>query len=98
MLNEDGSNTVVINATTNNDTTSTHTSRVLKDVFHLIDMIKMPVKHTLCSEFKAKFRDILLAPDPADKANVSRILESMNTTWDYKAVTNSAWVWSRVKR
>lgn len=98
LLNEDGPNAVVGNATTNNDTTSTHTSRVLKDVFHLIDMIKVPIKHTLCSEFKAKFRDILLVPDPADKANVSRVLESMNTTWDYKVVTNSAWVWSRVKR
>lgn len=71
--------------TTNNDTTSTHSSsRVLKDVFHLIGMTKVPIKHIFCSEFKAKFRkDIFLVLDPDDNANVFRALQELiNTIWD----------------
>ncbi|CEP10117.1 hypothetical protein [Parasitella parasitica] len=57
------------------DTTSdtvVYKSRILKDVFHLIDMLKIPKNHSLCAEFKRKFRDILLVPDPVDKDNVTR--------------------------
>ncbi|KAI8646885.1 hypothetical protein BD408DRAFT_409374 [Parasitella parasitica] len=64
-------------------------SRILKDVFHLIDMLKVPIKHSLCAGFKRKYRDILLVPDPVDKANVTRVLLSANTTWEYKIAVES---------
>ncbi|KAL9538874.1 hypothetical protein MBANPS3_010619 [Mucor bainieri] len=37
------------------DATTIYTSRVLKDVFHLIDILKVPVKHTLAAELYSKF-------------------------------------------
>jgi hypothetical protein len=76
LRNEDRSDTAIKNTTDNNNTTSTFVSRVLEDVSHLIDIIKVPIKHTLCSEFMTKLRDIFLVPDPVDKFNISRVLLS----------------------
>ncbi|KAG2210072.1 hypothetical protein INT46_001902 [Mucor plumbeus] len=97
LRNEDRSDTAIKNTTDNNNTTSTFVNRVLEDVSHLIDIIKVPIKHTLCSEFMTKLRDIFLVPDPVDKFNVSRVLNAMNNTWNYKVATNSAWVWNHVQ-
>ncbi|KAG2192557.1 hypothetical protein INT47_012781 [Mucor saturninus] len=74
-------------------------SRVIKDVFHLMDLIKTPSNHGLQVEFSRRFRDVLLVLDAEDKTKVEKVLkENMGTTSDEKMKYDSDWIWKRVKR
>jgi len=49
-------------------------SRVLKDPWHLMDMILrvLPSNHRLRHHFSTAFRDILFIPDPEDQAQIEQ--------------------------
>jgi hypothetical protein len=85
-------------------------SRVLMDVFHLMYRIKCHAGHALRSEFFQAFRDILLRPDPSDKANVEAFFKkekeenrrkkngAPTRTWDKSLQAQPQWLWRRVRR
>jgi hypothetical protein len=73
-------------------------SRVLGDVWHLMDQFKISLHHGLRRPFARALRDALLIPDASDKAAVSHVLDTLHTTYDLMVLTNAEWVWARVKR
>ncbi|KAI7878129.1 uncharacterized protein EV154DRAFT_606504 [Mucor mucedo] len=73
-------------------------SRVVKDAFHLMDMIKPYKQHGLYKEFMQRFSDSLFVLDEADKALVTKALQDNNETWEMKMKYDRKWLWERVKR
>ena len=67
-------------------------SRILKDVFHLLDILKISQKHGLSKVFKRAFRDILFIIDDSD------ILIKQGTTWNKKLAESPDWIFRRVRR
>ena len=57
------------------DTTIVRT-RVVKDIFHLMDMIKPYKKHTLYKEFTRRFSDSLFVLNEEDRRVVAEALEN----------------------
>jgi hypothetical protein len=55
---------------------------VLKDAFHLMDMLKIPMRHGMSKGFMRRFRDSLFVIDAEDKKSVEAYLESIGSTWD----------------
>ncbi|KAG2216993.1 hypothetical protein INT45_003031, partial [Circinella minor] len=78
--------------------TMTIHSRILKDVFHLMDMIKVSRKYGLSKTFSRAFRDTLFVIDKDDKRLVKTVLENNGTTWEKKLAENPDWIFHRVKR
>ena len=72
--------------------------RILKDVFHLMDMIKIPKTHGLAKEFMRRFRDALFVVNEEDKKRIERHLQTTGLTWNYMLVKNPAWVLRRCRR
>ncbi|KAI0369360.1 hypothetical protein BV20DRAFT_1113655 [Pilatotrama ljubarskyi] len=73
-------------------------SRVLGDIWHLMDQFKISVHHGFRRPFARALRDALLLPDPADQAAVERVLESRGVSWRQMVLTKPDWVWRRVRR
>ncbi|KAI9249771.1 hypothetical protein BDA99DRAFT_217405 [Phascolomyces articulosus] len=72
--------------------------RILKDIFHLMDMIKVSKRHGLAKEFARRLRDAIFIVDPEDKDRIKTYLESNGLTWNYMMTKNPAWVLRRCKR
>lgn len=73
-------------------------SRVLKDGFHIMDMIKVNKSHGMQKDFMRRFRDIMYVCDQDDKALVESYLESIGTDWKTRMLINPAWIFERVRR
>ncbi|KAG2228193.1 hypothetical protein INT45_009240, partial [Circinella minor] len=73
-------------------------SRILKDAFHLMDILKISQKHGLSKVFKRAFRDTLFIIDDGDKELVSNILIKQGTTWNKKLAESPDWIFRRVRR
>ncbi|KAL9536874.1 hypothetical protein MBANPS3_012294 [Mucor bainieri] len=73
-------------------------SRVVKDIFHLMDMIKPYKKHGLYDEFTRKFSESLFTLDEEDVEKVTRALISKGESWESKLKYERSWVLKRVKR
>jgi hypothetical protein len=73
-------------------------SRVLKDAFHLMDMLKIPMRHGMSKDFMRRFRDCLFVIDAEDKKNVEAYLESIGSTWDTYMVERPHFILERVRR
>ena len=73
-------------------------SRVLKNVFHLMDQIKVPRRHELANDFLRKLRDALFVLDDEDKNEVEAILSQNRMTCDQRLLKNPRWIFRRVKR
>ena len=73
-------------------------SRVLKDVFHLMDQIKVPRSHGLANDFSRKLRNALFVLDDEYKNKVEAILSQNGTTCDQKLLKNPRWIFRQVKR
>ncbi|KAG0161863.1 hypothetical protein DFQ30_005160, partial [Apophysomyces sp. BC1015] len=86
----------------NEETEREHTShinrRILKDIFHLMDMVKVPKRHGLAKEFARRLRDAIFVVDREDRQLVEAYLAAKNTTWNYMLTAKPAWVLRRVKR
>ncbi|CAO3656239.1 unnamed protein product [Mucor hiemalis] len=74
-----------------NDTASLPTVpfRILKDAFHIMQMIKVSLKLGMAKEFSRRFRDAIFVVDPEDKARVEEYFGTINTAWSTQMVKNS---------
>ncbi|GAA5803691.1 hypothetical protein HPULCUR_009174 [Helicostylum pulchrum] len=73
-------------------------SRVLKDAFHLLDLIKVSLRHGLSKDFIRQFRDALFVVDTEDKQKVENYLASIGTDWNTRLVSDPEFIFSRVRR
>jgi hypothetical protein len=73
-------------------------SRVLKDAFHLLDLIKVSLRHGLSKDFIRRFRDALFVVDTEDKQKVENYLVSIGTDWNTRLVSDPEFIFTRVKR
>jgi hypothetical protein len=73
-------------------------TKVLKDIFHLMDIIHVPQDHGLKNEFTRRLRDALFVPDGEDRLLVSRFLESQDMRWEDKFESDPDWILRRTKR
>ena len=78
--------------------TQSHNPRILKDIFHLMDMIKVPKKHVLAKEFKRRFRDAIFVANSEDRDRIERHLRTIGCSWDYMLTKNPAWILRRCRR
>ena len=78
-------------------TTSSIPSRVLKDAFHLMNMIRVPRRHGLANEFARKLRDAIFIVDKDDEELVKDFLKTQDKTWDMVMLQNPSWILRRVK-
>ncbi|KAG2216229.1 hypothetical protein INT45_006935 [Circinella minor] len=72
--------------------TQSHNPRILKDIFHLMDMIKVSKKHLLAKEFKRHFRDAIFVANSEDHDQIEKHLRTIGRSWDYMLTKNPAWV------
>ena len=73
-------------------------SRVLGDIWHLMNQFKISVHHGLRRPFSRALRDALFILDPEDVANVEKVLKVKDLTFKNAVLYFSDWVWQRVKR
>jgi hypothetical protein len=73
-------------------------SRVLKDAFHIMDMIKVPLRHRLAKDFARRFRDTLFVVDQNDRRSVERYLVSIGSDWNTCFFENPDFILERVRR
>ncbi|KAI0688289.1 hypothetical protein BC835DRAFT_1529543 [Cytidiella melzeri] len=73
-------------------------SRVLGDLWHITDQVKVSQKHGIHAPYKRALRDALLIIDPEDKAVVEVVLEQRGIKFSDMVLWKSDWVWKRVKR
>lgn len=59
-------------------------TRVFKDIFHLMDMIKPYKRHGLYREFTKKFSKSLFTVDEEDVKKVKEALASKGECWENK--------------
>ncbi|KAG0178868.1 hypothetical protein DFQ29_002903 [Apophysomyces sp. BC1021] len=69
-----------------------------EDIFHLMDMIKVPKRHGLAKEFSRRLRDAIFVVDGEDHRLVEIYLASKNITWNYMLTAKPSWILRRVKR
>ncbi|KAG1904896.1 uncharacterized protein F5891DRAFT_717553 [Suillus fuscotomentosus] len=73
-------------------------SRVLGDIWHLMDQFKISIHHGLHRPFSCALQDAIFLPDPVDLAAVEEVLKKRNTCFRQMVLTNSDWVWQRIKQ
>jgi hypothetical protein len=73
-------------------------TRVLKDVFHLMDMLPISERHGMHKEFMKRFRDALFVYDHEDRKRITEHLVKTNTTWEETLERKPHWILKRVKR
>lgn len=73
-------------------------SRVLGDIWHLMDQFYIAVHHGLRRPFARALRDAFFIPDAEDKAILEAFLLSKDVTWDSMVLYHSHWLWERVRR
>lgn len=75
-------------------------SRILKDIFHVFNMLKLSPRHALRKDFAFTLRDAIFIPDKEDYARVSRYGSTLNPpqTFEQLRVRRPSWVWKHCKR
>ncbi len=76
-------------------------SRVLKDAWHVFNMLYISRVHGLRYAFANALRDAIFVPDKQDKENITRYLSTLpapRNSWDYMVRTAPRWVWRHCKR
>jgi hypothetical protein len=86
------------NASSSTSTSPPLPSPVLKDVLHLMDMIKVRLSHGTAKDFARRFRDTLFVIDPIDRENVTRYLAAKGSDWNTCMVTNPDFILKSVER
>lgn len=76
----------------------TRPTRVIQDIWHLMDRIPVPRRHGALRLFAKMFRDALFVVDEGDKARVAIVLEKQGSTWDKAINSKPRWIWKRVRR
>lgn len=70
----------------------------MKDIFHLMDMVKVPKHHGVAKEFNARFRDTIFVVDEEDRRRVERYLEGQDVTFQQMQDSKPDWIHRRVRR
>ena len=75
-------------------------SRVLKDVWHVLDMLYISRQHGAGRAFAIAMRDAVLIPDPEDKKQLELWASTLTPpqSWKELTLTRPKWVWQRCKR
>lgn len=73
-------------------------TRVLKDIFHVMDMVKVSKRHGAAKEFSRKLRDSLFICDEEDRANIEAHLLSQGQSWESMLKSKPWWIYRRVRR
>ena len=73
-------------------------SKILKDAFHIMQMIRVSLKHGMAKDFIRRFRDALFVVDPDDKRKVEEYLVSVGTDWKTKLLADPKYIFQQVKR
>jgi hypothetical protein len=75
-------------------------SRVLKDPFHVFNMLYISRTHGLRIAFACALRDAIFIPDKEDKQHITAwaSLQNPPKTWKDLLHQNSAWLWRHCKR
>ncbi|KAG2198707.1 hypothetical protein INT47_005392 [Mucor saturninus] len=73
-------------------------SKILKDAFHVMQMIRVSLKHGMAKEFSRRFRDAMFVVDLGDKRLVSQYLESIGTDWESYMVKTPDFILKRIRR
>ncbi len=75
-------------------------SRVLKDPWHVFNMLNTPRAHGARIIFAHALRDAIFIPDKGDKENISRYLSALSPprSWEMAVRTTPKWVWRHCKR
>lgn len=75
-------------------------TRIIKDIFHVFNMLQLSTTHALRKEFAFVLRDALLIPDNEDRARISQYgaLLDPPQTFEQLRASRSSWVWRRCKR
>jgi hypothetical protein len=81
--NHAGNSNIVIDSAESSDVPS----RVLKDAFRLLDLIKVSLRHGLSKDFMRSFRDALFVVDSEDKQRVEAYLIFIGTNWEYSPIS-----------
>ncbi|KAH8068402.1 hypothetical protein BXZ70DRAFT_1069038 [Cristinia sonorae] len=73
-------------------------SRVLGDIWHLMNQFPVSMRHGLRRPFARALRDAMFIPDPEDKAAMEAVLNPRGVVWENMVRYHSSWVWRRVRR
>lgn len=73
-------------------------SRVLKDPFHVFNMIYISRTHALRIPFAQALRDAMFIPHPEDRRRMIDWLHVKSLTWDFMVQYKAKWVWKHVRR
>jgi hypothetical protein len=73
-------------------------SRVLKDVFHVFQMLKLPLRHGGRADFCRDLRDAILQMDMNDHEKVSQVLLSKGQDFETIMRYNPSYLWARIRR
>ncbi|KAF5315639.1 hypothetical protein D9611_004974 [Ephemerocybe angulata] len=75
-------------------------SRVLKDLFHVFNMLRISANHSLRREFAAALRDILFVFDKEDRARITAWAACLETprTFEQLMASNADWVQKHSRR
>ncbi|KAM6501786.1 hypothetical protein JOM56_001763 [Amanita muscaria] len=96
-LNSDGTAKNIIE-TASSMMSSVLRSRVLGDIWHLMDQFPISTSHALRAPFARALRDAIFLFDPEDKAAVEEFLQAQNSSWDETLLYHPDWLLQRVKR
>ncbi|BGP51804.1 hypothetical protein JCM10450v2_007760 [Rhodotorula kratochvilovae] len=78
--------------------TSLPITRVLIDLWHLMDRIPVSKRHGCLAAFCRAFSAALFIPDATDKAVIEARLSRLGSSWDAEVAKNGDWVWARCRR
>ena len=75
-------------------------SRVLKDVFHVFNMLRLSTGHGLRKEFTRALRDAIFISDPEDRVRISAWAARQNppTTFEQLQAKRPDWLWRHCRR
>lgn len=75
-------------------------SRVLKDVFHFFNMLRISTSHGLRKEFARALRDIIFIPDKEDRARIAAYAAALQppTSFEDLRASKPKWLWQHCKR
>lgn len=78
--------------------TESRPSRVINDIWHVMDRIKIPKNHGIAKKYAKTLSQGIFIVDEADKSAVSKVLSDKGTTWEKMLISNPKWLWRRCKR
>jgi hypothetical protein len=73
-------------------------SRILKDAFHLLDLIKVSLRHVLSKDSIRRFRVALFVVDSEDKQRFEAYLISIGTDWNTRLLADPKFIFDCLRR